>query len=178
MNFLSPIFYVGNTIANSGYIITIIMFFLIVIIVNTALFKNGHFGDDYVNQDLKSLVNESFYYTTTQFSTVGYGDISPKTGVSKFITGFFHFMIIFITYKLSSEFGIMTHADKEIENSKYAQCNMDYTKTFYDNKNIQEGPSITAKKKFQNAANATRRVAALGKIGLDNVNVRKTYPSE
>ena len=42
---------------------------------------------------------DSLYFTTTQFSTIGYGDITPKFMASKLLCTFTHFLIISVSFK-------------------------------------------------------------------------------
>jgi hypothetical protein len=94
-----------------NYIITIIIFFIILLCINHfILFKNGHFysDEDKLIKTDKDIRTDSFYFTTTQFSTIGYGDLTPKTNMAKMITSISHILIIFISLKLMAEFGILS----------------------------------------------------------------------
>ncbi len=102
-----------------SYIRTIAIFFIIILIVNLILIGLGHFdsepeeGGKKFKRDYGNTMTDGLYFTTTQFSTIGYGDITPKTQFSKWICAMVHFTVIAITLKLFSEFGIMNKIDKE-----------------------------------------------------------------
>ncbi len=100
---------------HSPYLQTIITFLLIILIVNIYLMYNGHFDEDGERPDLKTAATNGFYFTTTQFTTIGYGDMSPKTKISKLITSGIHLSILFIALKLAEEFGILNNPQKLME---------------------------------------------------------------
>lgn len=107
----------------SSFLWSIVIFFIIILIINLILIGTGHFdsepedGTKKPKRSADSILIDGIYFTTTQFSTVGYGDITPKTNVAKIMASLCHFLIIAISLKLISEFGIMTSIDKEIENT-------------------------------------------------------------
>ena len=106
-----------------SYIRTIFIFFVIILIVNLILIGNGHFdaepddGSVKFERTVNNTLVDGFYFTTTQFSTIGYGDVTPKTNISKGISSLFHIVIIALTLKLFSEIGIMNKIDKDVENT-------------------------------------------------------------
>ena len=117
-----------------NYIKTLIIIFIIMLIINLLLIGCGHFDDsddesdnnsDDNSKDNKKIIKrnagntltDGFYFTTTQFSTVGYGDITPKTTIAKWISGFFHITIVAISLSLLSEIGIMNKPFRDIETS-------------------------------------------------------------
>jgi hypothetical protein len=105
-----------KTIVKNYYSIQIAIFFIIILCVNAWLIKNGHFDNEDpqiedIRKEGKTAV-DSFYFTSTQFSTIGYGDISPKSKRARIISSFFHIIIIALTFKLFAEFGIMSELDK------------------------------------------------------------------
>ena len=106
----------------SSYLRSILIFFIITLIINLILINYGHFdseptdGSEKIKRTASSTITDGVYFTTTQFSTIGYGDITPKTNTAKIISSFCHLLIIAISLKLISEFGIMTTIDKETEN--------------------------------------------------------------
>lgn len=88
-----------------GIMVTITIF----VIINTYLIDNGHIKttDTYDSNDVNGTLVESVYFTTTTLSTIGYGDISPKTQFGKLAIALEHLFIICvafggITYKMSS----------------------------------------------------------------------------
>lgn len=106
-----------------SYIRTIIIFCTIILIINLILIGTGHFdsepaeGEEKFKRTTGNTITDSLYFTTTQVSSIGYGDITPKTTIAKWMCSFCHILIISISLKLISEFGIMSTTDKEIENT-------------------------------------------------------------
>ena len=100
---------------HSPYLQTIIIFLLIILIVNIYLMYNGHFDEDGERPDLKTAATNGLYFTTTQFTTIGYGDMSPKSKISKLITSGIHLSILYIELKLAEEFGILNNPQKLME---------------------------------------------------------------
>lgn len=108
--------YVFNTIYKSSYIRAILIFFTIILLINLILLFTGHLGSDKTELSFIDKIIECFYYTSTQFSTIGYGDISPVTPFGKVVTSGMHVIVIFITLRLASEFGIMPMVDEDAVN--------------------------------------------------------------
>jgi hypothetical protein len=52
----------------------------------------------------------SVYFTTTQLSSVGFGDWTPSTGFAKMTTSLANVLVMFIAYSMAEEFGYMTVA--------------------------------------------------------------------
>ena len=62
---------------------------------------------------------DALYFTTTQFATVGYGDITPKYILSKILCSITHMCIILLSYKfIDHNFGnaLKTFVSKKILN--------------------------------------------------------------
>lgn len=76
---------------------TIILLFFAFSVLGLMYFDHTHFNgisksDD--NEFFDALLNRS-YFTTTTISSVGYGDISPKTRILKLYVAIMQFIIIF-----------------------------------------------------------------------------------
>lgn len=63
-------------------------------------------------------VTDSLYFTLTTFSTIGYGDITPRTTSAKAWCGIMHTLVILFTYKLYEHY--MTVDKSSDENSLFA----------------------------------------------------------
>lgn len=106
----------------SNYIRSILFFFIIILIINLILIGNGHFdlepvdGKEKFKRNFSNTLTDGVYFTTTQISTIGYGDITPQTSTSKWLSTISHILIILIHLNLISEFGPMLNADEEIKN--------------------------------------------------------------
>jgi hypothetical protein len=109
----------------SSFLFSIIVFLIIILIINLILIGTGHFdsepeeGKEKIKRDIGNTLTDGIYFTTTQFSTIGYGDLTPKTSAAKWICSFNHLLIISISLKLISEFGIKSTIDKEVENATF-----------------------------------------------------------
>lgn len=87
--------------STKNYIKTLIIIFTIMLIINMCMIGASQFDDpDCKERNFGNTITDSIYFTTTQFSTVGYGDITAKTGIAKWISSFFHIIIIYITLDL------------------------------------------------------------------------------
>lgn len=96
----------------SHFIFSLICVIVIIFIGNLILFSyenddvdKGHFARNYDTIDDKKVYVSSpsldaFHYTLTTMSTVGYGDIIPKTSAAKQWTIFTHILVILMSYKL------------------------------------------------------------------------------
>lgn len=102
------------------YVKTILIFFTIILIINLFLIWFGHFdaepadGEEKFKRTTWNTVVDSVYFTTTQLSTIGYGDITAKTTTAKNVCSLVHVFIIIISLKLFSEIGFMSKADKDL----------------------------------------------------------------
>ena len=96
----------------SHFIFSLICAIVIIFIGNLILFSyenddvdKGHFARNFDTVgDTKVYVSspglDAFHYTLTTISTVGYGDIIPKTSTAKQWTIFTHMLVILMSYKL------------------------------------------------------------------------------
>ena len=66
------------------------------------------------NEFLSNSMVDSLYFSFTTFSTVGYGDVTPKSSMAKTWVGFLHGSIILFTYKL---FEYYMNIDKDTNES-------------------------------------------------------------
>lgn len=90
--------------STKSYIKTLIILFTIMLIINMCMIGASQFDEpDYKGRNFGNTITDSVYFTTAQFSTVGYGDITAKTGIAKWISSFFHIIIIFISLDLLSK---------------------------------------------------------------------------
>ncbi len=127
------------------YVRTIFIFFIIILTINLILIFNGHFdsepaeGEEKFKRTVENTFVDGVYFTTTQMSTIGYGDITAKTDTAKYICSLVHIFIIAVSLKLFSEFGIMNIIDKEIENTnKIAKSTPEGKKITQEQKIIQD----------------------------------------
>ena len=108
---LKPSFWIQRHV-----IFTVISVIIIVFIINFILFSidnddvnKGHFNRNIIESEengklIKKYVSspalDACHYTFSTISTVGYGDISPKTSVAKSWTIFYHMLTIILSLKL------------------------------------------------------------------------------
>ena len=82
-----------------------ILFVLSTIIIFTCilcLFDKTHFNGIDEDESLSTLIFNRFYFVTSSFSTVGYGDVSPKSKTTKLIVVILQLIIIFERVQLLS----------------------------------------------------------------------------
>lgn len=93
---------------------------IIIFVVNLILVYNGHFysDDDQNTKTTNDKVSDTIYLTTTQISTIGYGDLTAKTNVAKIITSVAHLAIIVLTYNLISEIQPMRKFEVSVDETK------------------------------------------------------------
>jgi hypothetical protein len=79
-----------------GIVITLI----ILVIINIYLIDNGHIhtSNSYNPDDENATLVESLYFSITTLSTVGYGDILPKSQFGKIIVTLEHLFILSILF--------------------------------------------------------------------------------
>lgn len=133
---------IKNKTGISGFAQCCIVVFIALLLINIFLIYHGEFGDDpnvngitpatnetprivpKTGERVKIAIGNGLYFTTTQFTTIGYGDMGPKTVLGKGITCIAHFMVLFISLKLMEEFGFKTKANEEqAENHRKLQEN-------------------------------------------------------
>lgn len=100
----------------------ILKVFVILLLVNTVLMEIDRKNEDpnaikHYNLSIdENIFTNAFYLTTTQLSTIGYGDITPKTPLAKLVASFAHFAIMFIGYSIAEEFGAISKTASRQEN--------------------------------------------------------------
>lgn len=92
----------------------------IIFVINLILFYNNHFytSDDDMNKPKTDKFVDAAYFTTTQISTIGFGDFSPRTNISKIIASFAHLAIIILTYNVISEFTPLRKQEVSVDETK------------------------------------------------------------
>ena len=122
------------------FLLSLLIVIVICIIINTIIFifddiENPHFNRNYniINENgkdkkiyLSSPFIDATHFTFTTFSTVGYGDITPKTSIAKSWTNVMMFVVIVMTLKLF-----------EYNSSNNSSCQADF-KEFMLAKNTAE----------------------------------------
>lgn len=105
---------IKKTWNENGRVKFIVIAIMILIIMNTILISTEQFN---ITEDIKDsmAVTNGVYFTTTQFATVGYGDITPKTGIAKWCASLSHLVIFAIAVNLASEFGVKTAMERHLE---------------------------------------------------------------
>jgi len=83
------------------------MFTIFLLILNYAMIREGHYN---VTSEGESAFINSIYLSTTQLTTIGYGDVIPNSNLAKIFSTCVHFVILFITLGLAEEFGAVTVA--------------------------------------------------------------------
>jgi len=83
--------------------IVILFWYVIFTILCIVLFLTTDGFNNDKNAELYDKIVDAIYYSTTTFSTIGYGDISPVKSWSKILTSIVQFIIIFITYNVVVE---------------------------------------------------------------------------
>lgn len=112
-NALSKLKSVYEVSRSSWKIKSVIAFIFIVFVLNVLLISQEHFTIQPTSTG--SIIGNSFYLTTTQLSTIGYGDIIPVTLLAKLLTSIVHVAVIFITFSIAEEFGALSVASKQSE---------------------------------------------------------------
>lgn len=100
-------YFLFNSYANSWKLCFITLFLIILVCVNYYLIYTNQISS--ANLEGGMFVN-SVYFTTTQLSSVGFGDWTPSTGLAKMTTSLANVLVMFIAYSMAEEFGYMTVA--------------------------------------------------------------------
>ena len=86
-------------IINKKRLIKALIKIFLIVIISTLIymsFNHEHWNGINENDD-KNLFNKlisRLYFTTTTLSSVGYGDISPKTNINRLITIILHIIVL------------------------------------------------------------------------------------
>lgn len=99
--------FVFNAYSNSWKLRFITLFLIILVCMNYYLIYTNQISS--ANLEGGMFIN-SVYFTTTQLSSVGFGDWTPSTGFAKMTTSLANVLVMFIAYSMAEEFGYMTVA--------------------------------------------------------------------
>lgn len=91
-----------GTLKNNRRVRFILVFLIILMIINILLIYYDQFT--IASTNTASSITNGIYFTSTQFATVGYGDISPKTPIAKIVASVAHLMILAIAINFAEEF--------------------------------------------------------------------------
>lgn len=91
-----------GTLKNNRRVRFILVFLVILTVVNILLIYNNQFT--VASDNTASSITNGIYFTSTQFATVGYGDISPKTPLAKMVSSFVHLTVLCIAINFAEEF--------------------------------------------------------------------------
>lgn len=110
--------FVFTSYSNSWKLKFITLFLIILVCINYYLIYTNQISSS--NLEGGMFIN-SVYFTTTQLSSVGFGDWTPSTGLAKVTTSLANILVMFIAYSIAEEFGYMTVArlkqSEQIENN-------------------------------------------------------------
>lgn len=91
-----------GTLRHNKRVKFILGFLLCLMIINIILIYFDQFNIN--SENTASSVTNGIYFTTTQFATIGYGDISPKTTLAKMFSSIVHLTILCIAINFAEEF--------------------------------------------------------------------------
>jgi hypothetical protein len=140
------------------YVKTILIFFIIILIINLFLIGYGHFDAEPTDDQKRfertpwNTVIDSVYFTTTQLSTIGYGDITAKTTTAKNVCSLVHVFIIIISLKLFSEIGFAPKVDKVLFEAASEKIETDKINAFVNSTAGQKRHTLIGDK-FKHFAN-------------------------
>jgi hypothetical protein len=160
-NFKNRLLHAKNSYLKSWKLQLILKTFLIMLFINIILMSQGNHYE--VDKNPEDILTNSFYLTTTQLTTIGYGDITPISATAKLITSCAHLVIAFIAYSLAEEFGALSKiAERQEvilnENIKPMNSKMSITPEFRDE--ILQKYAENRKKSFEDlqAENPKERI--------------------
>ncbi len=99
---------------------TLFFFMVALLIVNFLLIWNEHYNikpEGTVSDKIKHCMVNSTYLSSTQLTTMGYGDITPQTHFSKVIVSVIHFAVMVFAFNLAAEYGANNTMQDMVENS-------------------------------------------------------------
>ena len=105
-----------GTLKNNRRVRFILVFLLILTVINIFLIHYNQFT--IVSDNTSSSITNGIYFTSTQFATVGYGDISPKTTLAKMFSSFVHLTVLSIAINFAEEFIKKKKKSKRLMKSK------------------------------------------------------------
>ena len=91
-----------GTLRHNKRVKFILGFLQCLMIINIILIYFDQFNIN--SENTASSVTNGIYFTTTQFATIGYGDISPKTTLAKMFSSIVHLTILCIAINFAEEF--------------------------------------------------------------------------
>lgn len=107
---------VWKSFKKSGKLQFLLICVIMFVIINLILIYHGHMNNcDSSYKNFKNSLLNSFYFSTTQLTTIGYGDITPNTFTAKWWLLAEHFVVLFLALGLATEFGASSALEKVIE---------------------------------------------------------------
>lgn len=108
-NLKNKLIHAKQSYSNSWKLQLILKFFLLLFFINIMLMSIGEADEHYeVKKNPEDIITNSFYLTTTQLTTIGYGDITPVSTTAKLVVSCAHLVIMYIAYSLAEEFGALS----------------------------------------------------------------------
>ncbi len=108
--------FLSHSFSKSWKLRFITIFIILLFCLNAYLISAKHYN---VKDTGESVAMDSIYLTTTQVTTIGYGDIIPQTYTAKMVSSIVHIVVMFLAYSLAEEFGYVTVArSKQTEEIK------------------------------------------------------------
>lgn len=108
--------FLSHSFSKSWKLRFITIFIILLFCLNAYLISKKHYN---VKDTGESVAMDSIYLTTTQVTTIGYGDIIPQTYTAKMVSSIVHIVVMFLAYSLAEEFGYVTVArSKQTEEIK------------------------------------------------------------
>jgi hypothetical protein len=160
-----------NLLIQKNLAVFVIIVCLFLIIINTVWFSvmdpneiiKNSFNRTTIETDDKKLkfISDPFtdacHYTFTTMSTVGYGDITPKSTAAKYWTMFMHIIAIFISLRLFDYYISDNSSNKALidQMSQLEKSKKEYedkNKILEDKNKILEDKNIEINKLLQNPA--------------------------
>jgi hypothetical protein len=153
-----------NLLIQKNLAVFVIIVCLFLIIINTIWFSvmdpnetiKNPFNRTTIETNNKKLkfISDPFtdacHYTFTTMSTVGYGDITPKSTAAKYWTMFMHIIAIFISWRLFDYYISDDSSNKALMDQ---MTQLEKSKKEYEDKNkILEDKNIEINKLLQNSA--------------------------
>lgn len=110
--------FVSHSYKKSWKLRFITLFIIILFCINCYLIQTNQVT---AGSNESGVALNSFYFTTTQLSSVGFGDWTPRTSLAKWSMSIANILVMVIAYSVVEEFGYVTVAranqTKEIENN-------------------------------------------------------------
>lgn len=128
----------------SRYYRLFITVIIIILIINIILFFTNNFYDKGIIETKTNgdILLDSLYYTTTELSTIGYGDFYPKTNIGKIFVSLSHIGILVLGYNILSEFFPMRKFEAAVDNTENLAEERNKLELALANPNIKENQEI------------------------------------